>query len=177
MATTLNLTADEIKEAQGGNFQPLEAGTYGAVIFSSTQKKSKAGNQMFEIDFKLTEGQGIKPGSKRKQRGWFVLSGKGLFKLIELNKATGFPYPKSAEDAGEFAFPDADEYLGIEVLVKIGVEPYESLEEDEDPESATFGEEIEVTRYRNTLDKVLKYDQSKIDGGDGEAIDSGVFLK
>ena len=56
MGFKLNLTSDEIKKAQGGSFQPLPAGTYGAIVFDVAEKTSKAGNDMYEIDFKITEG-------------------------------------------------------------------------------------------------------------------------
>lgn len=167
MGKTLTLTADEIKQAQGGNFEPLAEGVYGAVIYEAKDKVSRAGNEMYELNFKITDGP---EGIGRKQMGWFVRSGKGLFKLIELNKATGFPYPTKDTKPGDFEFPDEDEYLGIKVNIELVQEPYESTEEDED------GNEVDVTKYRNNIKKVTKYDESKF--GAAEAVDkkSGLFL-
>lgn len=178
MGFKLNLTGEEIKQAQGNNFEPLPSGIYGAVIYTAVQKQSKAKNEMFEIDFKITDGPA---GINRRQRGWFVLSGKGLFKLIELNKATGFPYPDKTTPPGEFEFPDADEYLGIQVNIELDQQPYESIEDVEDEETGEVTE-VEVTKYRNNLKKVTKYDESKhslaedVDES-GAAVDSGsLFL-
>lgn len=164
----LNLTADEIKDAQGGPIPPLPAGVYGALIYTSEQKTSKQGNEMYQIDFKITEGPVVP--KKRTIRGWFVQSGPGLFKLIELNKATGFPYPTKDTPAGEFDLPEADEYLGIQVNIKLGQEPYETVDDEGN----------DITAIRNRLDKVLPYDPDKIDSEgdeDAPAASGGMFLK
>lgn len=149
MGFKLNLTADEIKNAQGGGFKPLPAGIYGATIFDVTEKQSKAGNDMYEIDFKITEGP---EGVGRKQRGWFVVSGKALFAVVGLLKALDMPYPDKNTEAGTFEFPDGDEFLGREVNIKITAEPYET--EDDDGKA--------VTAYRNNIGKVFAYDPDKI---------------
>ena len=127
MGFKLNLTSDEIKNAQGGGFKPLPAGTYGASVYDVTEKTSKAGNDMYEIDFKITEGP---EGIGRKQRGWFVVSGKALFSVVGLLKALDFPYPSKDTPEGEFEFPDGDEFLGREVNLKITQEAYETENED-----------------------------------------------
>jgi hypothetical protein len=165
MGFKLNLTNDEIKNAQG-NFEPVPAGTYGAQIFESVQKKSKAGNQMFEINYKLTEGPA---GKGRKIKSWYVLSGKGLFKLVELNKATDFPYPDKNTPAGEFEFPDADEYLGKEVNLVLDVEDYASVDDDGN----------DTTRQRNVVKRVAAYDPDKITTAEdleGADEDESLFL-
>lgn len=162
MGFKLNLTADEIKSAQGGGFPPLPAGTYGAVIYEVAEKRSKAGNDMYEIDFKITEGP---EGIGRKIRGWFVISGKALFSYVGLAKATDMPYPDKDTAPGMFEFPDGDEFLGKEVNLKIDQEAYE-----------TEGEGGSIaTAYRNTIKRVFAYDPDKISGGDEEA-GSGNFL-
>jgi len=148
MGFKLNLTNDEIRSAQG-NFEPVPAGTYGAKIFEAVQKKSKAGNEMYELNFKIVQGPA---GINRKLKSWFVLSGKGLFKLVELNKATDFPYPDKNTPAGEFEFPDADEYLGKDVNLVIGVEDYNSVDDDGN----------DVVRQRNVVKNVRPYDEDKI---------------
>lgn len=164
MGFKLNLTEAEIKTAQGGGFPPLPAGTYGAIIFDVTEKQSKAGNDMYEIDFKITEGP---DGINRKQRGWFVVSGKALFAVIGLLKALDLPYPQKG-DAGEFEFPDGDEFLGKEVNIKITQEAYET--EDDEGEV--------VTAYRNNISRVFAYDPDKITQAEDEddAVGGGNFL-
>lgn len=149
MGFKLNLTSDEIKNAQGGNFKALPEGTYGAIVFDVTEKQSKAGNDMYEIDFKITEGP---EGIGRKIRGWFVVSGKALFSVVGLLKALDFEYPTKDTPAGEFEFPDGDEFLGKELNLKIKQEAYETENED--------GEV--VTAYRNNISRTFPYDPDKI---------------
>lgn len=165
MGFKLNLTQDEIKNAQGGGFKPLPAGTYGAIVYDVTEKQSKAGNDMYEIDFKITEGP---EGIGRKQRGWFVVSGKALFSVVGLLKALGFDYPTKDTPAGEFEFPDGDEFLGKELNLKIDQEPYET--EDEDGKV--------VTAYRNNIKRTFPYDPDKITEAedDDSAPAAGNFL-
>lgn len=165
MGFKLNLTADEIKNAQGGGFKPLPAGIYGATIYDVTEKQSKAGNDMYEIDFKITEGP---EGVGRKQRGWFVVSGKALFSVVGLLKALDLPYPSKDTEPGTFEFPDGDEFLGREVNIKITAEPYETEDSNGDV----------VTAYRNNIGKVFAYDPDKITeaGEDDSAPSGGNFL-
>lgn len=189
MGVKLNLTNDEIKKAQGGGFETLPAATYGASIYTSELKKSKSsGNPMYQIDFKITEGPA---GIGRRVRGWFVLTGKGLFKLVELNKATGFPYPDKSTPAGEFEFPDADEYLGIKVNIKLDIQEYESVATERDVENGVLNSETglpvqeegePVTKTQNNIAKVLEYDEDKIttaeelEAGESEQASGGLFL-
>lgn len=158
MGFKLNLSAAEIKNAQGGGFTPLPEGVYGAVIYEVTEKQSKQGNDMYEIDFKITEGP---TGIGRKQRGWFVVSGKALFSVVGLLKALNLPYPDKNTPAGEFEFPDGDDFLGENVNIKIKQEPYET----EDDEGNV------VTAYRNSISRVFAYDPDKITEAEDE--DSG----
>lgn len=165
MGFKLNLTSDEIKNAQGGSFKPLPEGTYGAIVFDVTEKQSKAGNDMYEIDFKITEGP---EGIGRKIRGWFVVSGKALFSVVGLLKALDFDYPTKDTPAGEFEFPDGDEFLGKELNLKIKQGAYE-----------TEGEDGEVvTAYRNNISRTFPYDPDKITepGEDDDAPAGGNFL-
>lgn len=165
MGFKLNLTAAEIKTAQGGSFPPLPEGTYGAVIYEVVEKQSKAGNDMYQIDFKITEGP---EGIGRKQRGWFVVSGKALFSVVGLLKALGLPYPTKDTPAGEFEFPDGDEFLGREVNIKLSQEGYET----EDASGNV------VTQFRNNVKSVFAYDPDKIDEAADEdsAPSAGNFL-
>ena len=154
MGFKLNLTGEDIASAQG-TFTPLPAATYGAVIYENTQKKSKgSGNEMFETNYKIVEGPA---GLNRKIKSWSVLTGKGSFKLVELNKAlggakAGFPYPDKNTKPGEFEFTDADEYLGKKVNLQITVEDYNSVDDDGN----------DVTKQQNRVAKVLPYDEDKI---------------
>lgn len=166
MGFKLNLTAAEIKSAQGGAFPPLPAGTYGAIIFEGSESTSKAGNDMYVLDFKITEGP---EGINRKQRGWFVVSGKALFSVVGLLKALDLPYPSKETPAGEFEFPDVDAFLGEQVNIKITQESYETEDEEGNV----------VTAYRNNISRVFKYDPDKITEAvdeEAEAASSGNFL-
>ena len=164
MAITLNLNAEEIKNAQGGNFEPLPAGTYGAVIFDSKLGMSKAGNQMYIIDYKITEGPA---GVGRKQRAWYVLQPNALFSLNGLLKAVDMPYPTKDTPAGEFEFPDPEDFLGLEVNIKLDLETYKTIVDDKP-----------ATGYRNNVKRVFAYDPDKITGDDEDsaAPAAGKFL-
>lgn len=166
MGFKLALTNDEIKKAQSGNsFPTLAAGTYGAVIYTSEMKESKAGNPMYVIDFKITEGQ---EGIGRKQRSWFVLAPQALFAVIGLNKAVGFPNPPKTieEDAIEFEFADPEDYVGKKVNIVLEVEEYESVDDDDN----------DVIKTRNVVKRVLSYDADKISGSEVVEAKAGLFL-
>jgi len=164
MGIKLNLTNDEIKAAQSaGSFPVLAAGTYGAVIYTSELKQSKAGNPMYVIDFKITEGA---EGVGRKQRGWFVLTANALFSVIGLNKAVGFPYPTKETPEGEFEFNDAEDYVGKKVNIVLEQQPYESVDEDGN----------DVTKLQNNVKRVLAYDTDKVTGAEVVKADEGFFL-
>lgn len=164
MGFKLNLNNDEIKAAQSTGFPTLAEGTYGAVIYTAVQKKSKSGNEMFEIDFKITDGP---EGIGRKQRGWFVLAPQALFAVVGLNKAVGFPVPsKDTVTDGAFEFEEADEYLGKKVNIFLEVKPYESVDEDGN----------DVTKFQNNVKRVTKYDPDKHLGAEVEDAKSGLFL-
>lgn len=164
MGFKLNLNNDEIKAAQSTGFPALAAGTYGAVIYTAVQKKSKSGNEMFEIDFKITDGP---EGIGRKQRGWFVLAPQALFAVVGLNKAVGFPVPsKDTVTDGAFEFAEADEYVGQKVNIVLEVQDYESVDDDGN----------DVTKQQNNVKRVSKYDPDKHTGAEGVEVKSGLFL-
>lgn len=166
MGIKLNLTAEEIKDAQGG-FTPLPEGVYGATIYDAKLTKSKAQNDMYVLDFLITAGPEVRKNYKIK--GWFVLKANALFSLIALNKSVGFPYPNKETPAGEFEFNDPEDYIGKEVNLRIVQQPYETLDDDGKP----------VTAFQNNIKTVLKYDEEKIDAAsDGEVVSSkgGLFL-
>lgn len=170
MAFKLNLTADEIKDAQGSTIKPVAEGIYGAVVYEAKMAKSKAGNDMYVIDYKITGGP-EKVGPKRTFRSWYVLKANALFSLIALLKAVDMPYPKKDTPAGEFEFPDPEDFVGEKVNLKITQETYESVDDD--------GKDI--TALRNVVKTVYAYDEDKIDDelSDEEkeaASDSSIFL-
>lgn len=179
MGFKVNLTNDEVKQAQGGGFSVLPAGIYGAQIFENVQKKSKnSNNEMFETNYKLIQGPA---GLNRKIKAWYVLEGKGMFKIVELHKALGgedegFAIPSKA---GEYEFPDADEYLGKTVNLTIGVEDYNSVATQQDVDfnkTAEAGTEVlnsetgepvvkvdePVTKQRNVVKNARPYDEDEI---------------
>lgn len=164
MGFKLNLTNQEIKAAQGG-FPVLDEGVYGAKIFSATESKSKAGNDMYVIDYKIIDGP--KAAMGRKQRAWYVITSNALFGIIGLNKAVGFPYPTKDTPEGEFEFADAEDYLGKNVNINIVQEDYESVDEE-------TGED--VVKQRNNIKRVTPYDPEKVLGSSVVSADSGLFL-
>jgi len=172
MGIKLNLTGEDIKNAQGGNFQPLAEGTYGAIVYDAKQKLSKAQNEMYELEFKITDGP---EGIDKKIRGYFTLTAKALFKVVELNKAVDLPYPSKAwaeaHPGEEFEFAEAEEYLSKKVNLVIIQEPYESVDEDDNP----------IVAYRNNIKYVRPYDEEKHTSAEdveakGEAKTGGLFL-
>lgn len=165
MGFKLNLTNEEIKKAESG-FTVLPAGIYGATVYDAKEGTSKAGNDMYILDFKITDGP---EGVGRKIRSWFTVAPQALFSLIALHKALGFPYPNKDTEEGEFEFPDADEYLGKEVNIQITQEPYQTVDDE--------GEEI--TAFRNNVKKVFKADPDKVSSAEDveeAAASSKLFL-
>ncbi len=168
MGIKINLTPEEVKDAQGG-FNPIPEGVYAATIVDAKLGKSKAQNPMYIIEYLITDGPEVRKNFKLK--GWYVLKANALFGVIGLNKAVGFAYPKGAADLedGGFEFPDADEYLGQEVNIKVIQSSY--LTEGDDGE--------EVTAYRNEVKAVYKADPDKVDGPvdeDAADVKSDLFL-
>lgn len=162
MPISINLTNDEIKKAQSG-FSPLPEGTYGAIIYGAKVDTSKnSGNLMYVVDYKITEGP---EGIGRKIKAWYTLAPHALFGVIGLLKALGLEYPK---EAGEFEFPDADEFVGEEVNIKIVKEPYQGVDDEGN----------DVTLERNNVKNVYAYNADKISTSDEAAAEdkSGVFL-
>lgn len=164
MGIKIALTNDEIKKAQS-TFDPLPAGTYGAIIYTAELKKSKAGNLMYVLDFKITEGP---DGIGRKVRSWFVLAPQALFSVIALNKAVDFPYPTKDTAEGEFEFNEPEDYLGKKVNIVLDLTPYESVDDDGN----------DVTKMQNNVKTTRVYDKDKHSDAEGSVVSSkkGVFL-
>lgn len=170
MGIKLNLTADEIKDAQSSSIKPVAEGIYGAVVYEAKMGRSKAGNDMYVLDYKILSGP-EKVGPKRTFRAWYVLKPNALFSLIALLKALDLPYPKKDTPAGEFEFPDPEDFVGEKVNLKIIQEPYETVDDDDN----------DITGIRNNIKTVFAYDEDKIDDelSDEEreaATDSSIFL-
>jgi len=170
MAFKLNLTEAEIKDAQSSTIKPVAEGIYGAVVYEAKEARSKQGNDMYVLDYKILSGP-EKVGPKRTFRAWYVVKSNALFSLIALLKALDMPYPKKDTPAGEFEFPEASDFIGEKVNLKIVQEPYESVDDDDNP----------VTLMRNNVKTVFAYDEDKIDDelSDEEreaATDSSIFL-
>jgi hypothetical protein len=169
MGITLNLTAEEVKSAQGG-FTPIAEGTYTAVIYSVKADTSKAGNPMYVFEFKLQEGPEIR--KNYKIRTYATLTANALFTLVGINKAVGFPVPdKNAKPNKDgivpFELKDPEDYQGLEVNVRIKHRDYNTVDENGDPEVQKQAE----------VRGVYKYDPSKITGAEGAAApDDGVFV-
>lgn len=168
MGIKVNLTQDEIKGAQSSAPAPLPEGIYGAQIYNAVYKLSKSSNKpMYEIEFKITDGPaGI---GRKRLLYWASLAPNALFSTIKVLKALGLPYPNKETPAGEFEFPDAEEFVGEQVNIKLIVEPYASVNDEDE----------EITAYRNVVKDVRKYDVDKVT--DAEDVDDaasagGVFL-
>lgn len=166
MGIKINLTADEIKDAQGG-FKPIPEGVYGATVYSAVYKLSKARKPMYEVEYLITEGPEVRKNFKIKS--WYSLQPNALFGTIGLLKALDLPYPAKGTPAGEFEFPDAEELVNHSVNLRIILDPYTTEGDD-------GGEE---TAYRNQVKAVFPYDETKIDGPEDEdsaTVKSGLFL-
>lgn len=163
---TVNLTQDEIKAAQSVAPPPLPEGIYGAQIYSAVYKLSKAKKPMYVIEFKITDGPaGI---GRKGLLYWASLSPAALFSTIKVLKALDMPYPDKDTKEGDFDFPDPDEFVGEQVNIKLIVDEYESVNDDDEPE----------TRYQNKVKDVRKYDIDKVSSSDDveDATAGGVFL-
>ena len=165
MGFTLTLTKENIEQAKGGSFEPLPKGTYGATIFEAKTGPSKSsGNPMYTITYNVQ----VPGGKSRKIKGWHIIQGPGSFSTKNLLKALGRPTP---DGEGEFEFPDADELIGEELNVKIGIDPYDTINPD-------TGEE--ETRYNNTIDGTFPYDEDRHstfeDDEEGAAAPGGKLL-
>lgn len=160
MGVKLNLTQADIKKAQG-IFEPLPVGIYGGVVYEAKDAISKSsGNPMYTVTFKITEGV---EGVGRRLTAYYAHSEKAWFKARELFKATELTEHIEAIESGEGEFPEAEVLLGIEVNIKVGQEEYESVDDDGN----------DVTKTRNTVDRVSVYNADKIDTEDGAAPTGG----
>lgn len=168
MGFKLNITPEDIKNATGNTFEPIPEGIYGATIVEAVVKDSKAGNPMYALNLRISEGA---TGIGRKIRSWHVIQGPGSFSSAALLKALDLPYLKKGmteEEIADFEFPDADDLIGRELNVKIKVESYEGLDED-------TGEA--ETRYRNNVAGTYKYDPDRhTELEEDDASDSGSLL-
>ena len=169
MGFKLNLTTADI-EAASGEFKPLPEAIYGAVIYDASFGTSKAGNPMYTLTYKITDGPEGTIG--KTIRGYYTLTKKALFGVVGLNKAVGFPYPSKewaeANPGEEFEFADPEEYISKKVNLKIVQEPYASVDDG--------GKD--VTSFRNNIKTVTKYNEDAHTGAEGSdtAADTSLFL-
>ena len=174
MGFKLKLTAEEVKNAQGG-FTPLPEGVYSATIYDAKEATSKAGNDMYVLDFLITDGPEVRKNYKIKS--WFVVTGNALFSVVGLLKALNMPYPniKDLKNGGNFDFPDATDFLGLEVNLKIVQESYKTVDEAGNSEDEDGNP---ILGFRNNVKSVLKFDPDKVtQAGDAdESANSGLFL-
>jgi hypothetical protein len=96
----------------GGNFDPLDAGTYKATIEKIEQGVSQAGNPKLEFTFNLTEHNG------RKQWRNYALTPKALWALKGDLVNLGIDVPE-----GEFEF-EPEELIGMPVLLELKQKPH-----------------------------------------------------
>lgn len=171
MGFKLNITKKDIENAVGGNFDPVPAGVYGGTIVEAVIKDSKSsGNPMYALNIRISEGA---TGIGRKIRSWHVIQGPGAFSSTNLLKALDLPYIRkdmTEQELEEFEFPDADDLIGRELNIKVGVDSYKGLNQE-------TGEE--ETRYRNNIAGTFPYDPDKfseLDEDEGGAADSGSLL-
>lgn len=96
-------------------FKPLEPNTYPARIISAVPKKSKKGNPMLEVTFKVqSEGKEI------TRKAWPMTSGAGAFGFDQLLRACGFDaVAEQIKTPGSGVQFDSDELVGKEIQVRV----------------------------------------------------------
>lgn len=170
MGFKLDINKEDIKNAVGGNFEPIPAGVYGGTIVEAVVKDSKnSGNPMYALNIRVSEGA---TGIGRKIRSYHVIQGKGAFSSTALLKALDLPYIRkdmTEEELADFEFPDGDELIGRELNIKVGIDSYPGMNEE-------TGEE--ETRYRNQILGTFPYNPDKFTEleDDDEGSDSGSLL-
>lgn len=106
---SVKLSNDEIK-----GFSLRKEGRYTVEIVKVEEKKSKGGNDMYELEYNVLEAP--EGAQKGKIRDWVLLEGF-LSSLVQLIKATGFPMPK--DETEELSIPAPEEFEGKELVVDI----------------------------------------------------------
>lgn len=111
MALKVKVDFTNVKESSGVNPKHVEAGDYLSKVVKVTQRESKAGNDMLEFHFQLSD-------QKSAVYPYFVvLDENNLWKLRNLLLAIGAKVPKGAANI------DVEKIVGREVGI--------SLEDDE----------------------------------------------
>lgn len=103
---SLKLTDDEVK-----GFSLRKEGRYTVEIVSVTEKKSKNGQDMYEIEYNVLEAP--EGAQKGKIKDWALLEGEYTSTIVQLARATGFPVDN------DFEIPLPEELEGKELVVEI----------------------------------------------------------
>lgn len=95
--------------------KPLEPGTYNASIISATPKKSKKGNPMVEVKFKVQNGD-----KEVTRLAWPMTSGAGAFGFDQLLRASGFDsIADQIKIPGSGVQFDTDELVGVALKIRV----------------------------------------------------------
>lgn len=113
------------EDAAGSTFSVAPAGDYDVVIDNVEEAESKsaknAGKPMYVVYFKSLD-----ESFTGTQRTYACLWYEARYTIIDLMKATGFKV-----EAGKLEVPDADEFIGKEVTIKLDVETYTNKDGEE----------------------------------------------
>lgn len=148
MSLKVKVDFTDVKESSGINPKRLPAGDYAATILDVTKKQSKAGNDMLEFVFQLTDHRSA------TYPYFVVLDKNSLWKLRNILLAVGAKVPKGAANIdvarligkGVGVSLEDDEYEGREKSVVDAVfdlsevDGAEVSEESEEPEEETTDE-------------------------------------
>lgn len=114
------------EDAKGSSFEPAPAGDYDVVVDNVEEAEVKKegpnlGKPMYVVYFKSLD-----ESFTGTQRTYACLWYEARFTIVDLMKATGFKV-----EAGELNIPEADEFIGKEVTIKLAVEDYKTNDGDD----------------------------------------------
>lgn len=119
---SFNITDEDVA---GKSFEPVPADWYDVTIDNVEEAESKSeknnGKPMYVVYFKSLDER-----FNGTQRTHACLWYEARFTIIDLMKATGFKV-----EAGELSIPDADEFIGKELAIKLTVEDYTNKDGEE----------------------------------------------
>ena len=112
-------------DAEGSAFAVAPAGEYDVVIDNVEEAESKSpknlGKPMYVVYFKSLD-----ESFTGTQRTYACLWYEARYTIVDLMKASGFKV-----EAGKLEIPDADDFIGKEVTIKLAVETYTNKDGDE----------------------------------------------
>lgn len=127
---SFNITEEDVA---GRSFEPAPAGWYDVTVDNVEEAESKSeknsGKPMYVVDFKSLDESFV-----GKQRTYACLWYEARFTIVDLMKATGFKVV-----AGELEIPDADDFIGKELSIKLAVEDYKTKEGEDAKRNAIKG--------------------------------------